>query len=142
MKDRAFGSRAPAPLLALLLAALLGACSAMDKRSVSAPVEQRMQEHLDLVLAQDFAAAYDYLSPGYRSGVSVADYQREQFSRPARFVDGTLGESVCSEGVCKVRVFVDYVIYGALPGVSEFKSKSAYDERWLEIDGVWYLVPE
>ena len=128
--------------MALLAGMLAAACSSTPQGKPRTSVEERAQDYLNLLIAQDYAAAYEYLSPGYRSGTTLVDFQREQFGRRARLVDGRLGESDCSQGVCKVRVLVDYVIFGALPGVSEFKSKSAYTENWIQIDDIWFLVPE
>ena len=127
--------------LALFTTALLAACASTGGGSGGASVETRAQEHLDLIIAQDFEGAFEYLSPGYRSGISVRDYQRKLFNRKAIWKEGTVGKSDCSEDACKVRISVKYVIYGALPGVGAFESFAAVEEDWVRIDGTWYLVP-
>lgn len=127
---------------ALLLgsAVLLSACAGMGKPPEEA-VQDRARERLDLILADDFAGAYEYLSPGYRSGVTSANYQRKMLSRRAQWTDARIGKTECSEDACKLRISIDYTIYGVLPGMDRFDSKAAAIEDWIKVDGKWYFVP-
>lgn len=118
----------------------LAACATVSQPP-EAVVTERAQERLDALIAQDYAAAYEYLSPGYRSGVSLNDYTRRMLSRRMQWTNATVGESDCSEDACKLRISIDYEIFGAVPGVSRFKSKAAASEDWVRLDGTWYLVP-
>jgi len=127
--------------LALAGAALLSACAGLGKAPEDI-VRERAQERMDLLLAEDYAAAYDYLSPGYRSGVSETAYQRRMFQRRAQWTAATVGKSECSEDVCKVRISIDYTVYGVVPGMDRFDSTTAAVENWVEVDGTWYHVPE
>ncbi len=131
----AFGSVAIAFLI------LLSGCAGMAKTPEEA-VRERARERLDLILADDFAAAYEYLSPGYRSGVSSANYQRRMLSQKAQWRSATVGKSECSDDVCKIRISIDYSIYGVVPGVDRFDSTAAAVEDWVKADGKWYFVPK
>ena len=51
-------------------------------------------------------------------------------------------ESECTESTCKVKISLDYTVYGVLPGVKAYKDTQTIDESWVLVDGTWYLVPE
>jgi hypothetical protein len=119
---------------------LLSACAAVQK-SPEAAVEARASERLAAVLAEDYATDYEFLSPGYRSGVTEAQHQRSMLQRKVRWTDASVAGSECSENVCKVRISIEYEVYGAVPGMSRFKSLGAAEEDWIYTAGDWYLVP-
>lgn len=127
---------------ALMLAGALAGCATMTPQSEEEAVLERAQERLDLLLAEDLAGAYEYLSPGYRSGVTLPAYQREVLTRPVRWTSAQAIESDCSEDVCNVRIALEFEVYGAVPGMTRFKSPGSSEERWLRIDGQWYFVPK
>src|SRR2546423_15188259 len=63
---------------AVLTAAILGGCaSAGSARSEKDVVAQRAQERWDLLVKNDFAGAYRYLSPGSRQIVPPDAYSGE-----------------------------------------------------------------
>ncbi len=123
-----------------LTALLVGACATMGKPPEEA-VAERAQERLDLLIAQDYEAAYEYLSPGYRSGVTLNDYQRRMLRQRMQWTDATVTQSDCSEDACKVRISMAYAVYGAVPGVSRFDSKAVSTEDWVRSSGQWYFIP-
>ena len=126
----------------LMGALALAACATTPAPTPEEAVLERAQERLDLLLAEDLAGAYEYLSPGYRSGVTLPAYQREVLSRPVRWTSARAVASDCSEDVCNVRIALEFEVYAAVPGMSRFKSPGAGEERWLRIDGQWYYVPK
>jgi hypothetical protein len=126
--------------LPVFAAALLTACAA-TQTSPEEAVEARAADRLATVLAEDYAADYEFLSPGYRSGVTLAQHQRNMALRKVRWLDATVAGSECSGDVCKVRISIEYEVYGAVPGMSRFKSLGAATEDWIYTDGDWYLVP-
>lgn len=128
-------------LCSLAVAVLTAGCAGMAPKTPEEAVEERARERMQYVLAEDYAAAYEYLSPGYRSGVSLNDYQRRMLGRRFQWNDAVVGKSECSEDSCKVRISIDYTIYGVLPGKDRFDSKAASVENWLRVDGTWYFVP-
>lgn len=128
-------------VLALVLVLVLAGCATTMSQPPEEAVKARAQERLDLILAEDFVAAYEFLSPGYRSGVSLNDYQRRMLRQRMQWNGARAGASDCSEDACKVRISIDYTIYGALPGVGSFESKAASTEDWVRVNGQWYFVP-
>jgi hypothetical protein len=127
-----------APLLA---AGLFAGCAAPVKPPEDIVLE-RAQERLDLILVEDYVAAYEYLTPGYRSSVTLPAYQRDMALRRARWTAAKATRSDCGEDVCKVRISMDFTVYGAVPGVSSFATKGSGEENWIRTDGQWYHVPE
>ncbi len=123
-----------------LFAVLLTSCAAMGKPPEQ-QVTERAQERLDLFLAGDFAQSYEYLSPGYRSSVSVLEYQRKSAATPMAWSDASIVESDCVESTCKLKISMDIVVYGAVPGASKFETKAVATENWIKSDGTWYMVP-
>ena len=139
MKTFSFAA-ASRPWLVTSLALVLGACAAQQPKVP--PVEDRAQEWLDLYLAQDYAAAYGYLSPGYRSSVPSVAYQRKALLRKVRWQDGRLVGSECSENACKVKISLDYTVYSPVPGMKKYDGKHLLDQNWILSEGNWWLVPE
>jgi hypothetical protein len=128
----------PGPLLGVSL--LLAACAATQK-SPEEVVETRAAQRLSAMLAEDYATDYEFLSPGYRSGVTLAQHQRDMALRKVRWTDASVAGSECSGDVCKVRISIKYEVYGAVPGMSRFESLGAAEEDWIYTAGDWYLVP-
>ena len=108
----------------------------------SESIEERASARWDVLLSGDMTSAYGYLSPGYRSSVSLEQYQRSLLTRQVGWDSVEYIESECTEDSCKVRISIDYSVHGALPGVKEFKGVQKIEESWVSVDGVWYLVPE
>lgn len=135
------GAGRAACLLAAVAGLGLGGCAATGAPNADEVVRERAQERLDLMLAEDYTAAYAYLSPGYRSSVTSAAYLKAMALRPVRWTGARVAGTECTEDACEVRVAIDYAVYGAVPGVSRFDGKSAATEDWIRVDGEWYLRP-
>ena len=125
---------------ALALVFSLAGCAGTGKAPEDI-VTTRAQERIDYLLAEDFESAYAYFSPGHRSGVSVRDFQRQQYTKKVQWTGAKVNESECSNNSCKVRISVDYAIYGGLPGVSRMDSTRMIEEDWILVDGTWYFWP-
>jgi hypothetical protein len=95
----------------------------------------------DAVLSDDLAGAYEYLSPGYRSSVPSARYQRMILQNKVRWTKADYIESECEETTCKVKILLHFTVYGALPGVKSIDGSDYIEESWVKNDGQWYLVP-
>ena len=120
-------------------ALLLSACATTSQKTDD--IEARATQRWNLVLTGDLAGAYEYLSPGYRSSVSSEQYQRSILLNKVKWKDARYIESNCTETVCKVKISIDYALYGALPGVKSFEGTQAVEESWVLSDGNWYFVP-
>lgn len=121
---------------------LLGACATTGTESPSAKVEPRAQARWDALLAGRLEAAYEYLSPGYRSSVSLLEYQRSVLTRKVEWLGAELIDSECSENTCKVRISIDYRLWAAVPGVPKFEYTMDVTENWIRSNGQWWFVPD
>jgi hypothetical protein len=119
---------------------LLSACATtMPPEEI---VEERAMARWEALLSDDMAGAYEYLSPGYRSSVSLMAYQRYLLLKKVTWNEAQYIESDCIETTCKVKISIKYTIFGAVPGLKSFDSTQTIDESWVLADGNWYLVPK
>jgi len=119
---------------------LLSACATTAGSGGS--IEKRATARWQALLSDDLTAAYEYLSPGYRSSVSLKHYQRTVLLKKVHWRDAKYIESDCAETTCKVKISLDYTMYGGVPGVQSFKGTQTITESWVLTDGMWYLVPK
>jgi len=105
-------------------------------------IESRATARWHAILSGDLVDAYDYLSPGYKSSVSLNQYQRHILLMRVKWKDARYLESDCTKTTCNVKISIDYVLYGALPGVKSFEGTQTIDESWVRIDDIWYFVPD
>lgn len=127
-----------ASVLAVLF--LISACATM--KTPPEPPEVRSQKRWDALLVDDHAAAYSYLSPGYRSTVSIDDFRLAMMARTIRWAGATVVRTRdCEELRCVVIVKVDYIARTRLPGVGSYAMSQGAEENWINMDGVWYFVP-
>jgi hypothetical protein len=120
---------------------LITGCATMNVSPEEA-VTLRAQERWDVLLADDLEAAYEYLTPGYRSSVSPKGYQRKLLLQPVQWTEAEVRETSCSESTCKVKISIKFTVYGAVPGRQKFDSRGFVDENWIRIDNEWFLAPE
>ena len=119
---------------------LLSACTNTMKSEGN--IENRAMGRWDALLSEDVEAAYEYLSPGYRSSVSLTQYQRSLLLSKVKWTAAKYIGSDCEETVCNVKILLDFTVYGALPGVKSFESKQTIEESWVLVNSSWYLVPK
>jgi len=131
-------SRVVAGLCCSLL--LLSACATTARTENT--IEKRAMARWDTLFSGDLAGAYEFLSPGYRSSVPSLQYQRSLLMMKVKWTDARYIESDCTETICKVKITLDYTVYGALPGVKSFDGTQQIEETWLRVDGNWYYVPD
>ena len=104
-------------------------------------IEQRATERWTKLLSGDIAGAYEYLSPGFRSGVSSAQYQRAVLLKRVRWTGAKYKSSECTENMCEVKFLLSFNVAGGLPGVKSYDGQKDIVESWILSDGTWYLVP-
>ena len=119
---------------------LLSACATTAPTGDS--IEKRAMDRWEALLSDDLAGAYEYLSPGFRSSVTSTQYQRSLLLKRVKWTDARYVESDCTETTCKVKISLDYAVYGVLPGVKSYKGTQTIQESWVLNEGQWYLVPE
>ena len=104
-------------------------------------IEKRATERWQALLSDDIEGAYEYLSPGFRSSVPLKQYTRAILLKQVSWNDAKYIESDCTETACKVKISLEYSVYGAVPGVKSFKSTQVVEESWVLADRSWYFVP-
>ncbi len=127
----------------VLLTVVLAACGNIKPSLTMAEIiAQRAQARVDAMISGDYAAAYQYYTPGYRSSVDQADFiVRFKVSR-VKWTAGRFVDTNCEDKVCNVRMDIDYYIDEPLRGVSEFRGTRRIEELWIEVDEQWYYVDE
>ena len=138
MKDFKFKG---GPILIGLCSGLL-ALSACDRGDTPKDtIEERATARWEALLGGDLAGAYEFLSPGTRSSVSSIQYQRSILTQKVQWTGARYIKSECVESSCKVKISLDFALYGVLPGVRSYKGTKEIEESWVLVDGIWYLVP-
>jgi len=118
---------------------LLSACATTAR--TENVIEKRATARWDTLLSGDLAGAYEFLSPGFRSSVPSLQYQRQLLLNKVKWTGAQYIESDCTETTCKVKISLDYTVYGALPGVKSFDGTQEIEESWVKVNGKWYFVP-
>jgi len=120
---------------------LLAAC-ASSPATRDKVIQERAQARWDALLARDYATAYQYLSPGYRSTTSVTDFEIDVRARRVQYLSAEYKAHICEEAVCTVQMSVGYKVLRPVAGLPEWKSASLVEERWIMSDGQWWFLPE
>lgn len=107
-----------------------------------APIERRVTDRWKLLIARDAARAYTYLTPGYRTTTTPAQYDEWLRTRQVKWTSGKYVDRHCADATtCTVSVEVS--IETKLPGIPGIQqSTGVIDEQWLQIEGVWYHLPK
>jgi len=127
------------PLAVLCAMLLLTACAATAKKTET--IDERVNGRWAALFANDIETAYGYLTPGYRSSVTLQQYRRALENQAVKWTSAKYIDSKCEESTCEVKVQVGFTVYGALPGVKTFSTEQYADETWILVDGQWYMVP-
>lgn len=139
IENQRLGYSSRAAALAFLAAAFLGACATTG--TGGGQVVERAQARWDAVVAGDLATAYQYLSPGYRSSRTAADYELSMRLRKVQFRDAEYLEQECQEDSCILKFSVQYHIASPVPGLDKWESRTVLDETWIRTEGQWWFVP-
>jgi hypothetical protein len=120
---------------------MLGACATSPAARDKA-IQERAQARWDALLAKDYATAYEYLSPGYRSATSATDFEIAFRSRRLQYQSAEYQGHDCEESACTVRMKLGYKIVRPVAGLPEWKSDSVVQERWINSSGKWWYLPD
>ena len=134
--------RSVATVLALLAVILLSACATTSTASPGDLVRERAQARWDALLKGDFATAYSYFSPGYRSSTTVVDYEIGIRMRKVQYRTAEFQDHSCENNVCTVRLKVGYKVAKPVPGMTDWKSESVVSEQWIKSNGNWWFLPQ
>jgi len=102
-----------------------------DKKE--AVVSQRAQERWNALIRNDYAAAYQYLSPSSRE-LMTADEYRNRAQGELRYTAARVDNVTCEAEACKVRMVVTYD-HRMMKGIV-----TPVEESWVLDKGqFWYL---
>ena len=118
----------------ILLGVFLGisGCVSAPPRSDQEIVAEKAQKRWNLLVAGDFNAAYEMISPAGRSAVTQGGYSnslKRDFWKGAR-VDGV---KCASPELCEVRLEIEYEYMGR-------RMKTPYEEKWIKQDSAWWFL--
>ena len=120
-----------------ILMAVAAGCASIGagSRPAEQVVLERAQARWNALVDRDFAAAYTYLTAGYRAVVPLAAYRR-QTTGPAQWEGAKAHSAKCEAARCIVAVEITFRI--GLPGHADRVQSSFVDETWVLEDGQWF----
>ena len=123
-----------AALVALVVAGVLGGCAMAPARTDKDIVAERAQQRWDLLVKNDFAGAYGFISPAGRELIKADAYAstlRTGFWTGAKVdhVDCPTAEA------CEVDVWIEYQYRG-------LKMRTPVHEKWIRQKSDWWFVYE
>jgi hypothetical protein len=130
----------PASVFVLLLLMLLSACATTP--SPDEVVKERAEARWEALLSKDYATAYSYYSPGYRSTTSVTDYEIGIRLRRVRWTSAVYLKHDCEENICSVSFRMGYRVGSPVPGVSTWDGYDKITDQWVKTGGEWWYLPE
>ena len=119
-------------LLATLFAGLSG-CALFEPKSDEEAVAQRAQGWVDALLEQDYTAAYEFTSPGFKTRESARKYSK-RYAGSGMWTKGAVEKVVCEVDSCNVTVRIHYKMKS-----SGIIASLPMKENWLKVDGQWWL---
>ncbi len=124
----------------MIWAAFLPACSNVTN-TPEAIVAERAQGRWDALIKGDLKGAYEFLSPGYRQAMPFSRYE-QKIHGVGMWQAARVSKVVCQQpDVCEATVNVDVRLI--VPRIREpIESTNPVYERWVNIDGEWWYVPE
>jgi hypothetical protein len=129
-------------LVALLVLAAASGCASTGSfgvKSKEQEVAERAKARWQHLIKGEFAGAYGFATPSYRSGVSEQQYRsglKAGLWRGAEVKSVSCGE----QDVCRVEMEIDFQYAARVGGV--FSGKSVLHETWRKDVGEWWHVPD
>ncbi len=130
----------PASVFVLLLLMLLSACATTP--SPDEIVKQKAEARWAALLSRDYASAYSYYSPGYRSTASVTDFEIGIRLRRVRWTTAEYLKHNCDENTCSVSFRVGYRVGSPVPGVDTWNGYDLITDQWVKTGGEWWYLPK
>lgn len=104
-------------------------------------VKQRAEQRWEAIFAKEYAKAYEYYSPGYRSKYSAVDVEIALRVQKVRWFSADYIDHSCEEKTCIVRFNLGYKIAAPVPGVDVWTGWDTIEEQWIFTSGKWWFVP-
>ncbi len=96
-------------------------------------VTKLAQKRLDALIARDFKKAYSFASPGYRATVPRRSHH-PKIAGARNWLGANVVKAKCSEDVCDLSTEIKFRIAHL-----QLESKTYLSERWIKIDGKWWI---
>ena len=117
---------------------LLTGCMDSEKNKL----DNRVADFWGHKINKEFDKAYEFLSPGWKSGEGKESYVRRMNNSKIKWLNMKLKEKTCKEkDLCTVisEIEYEYQFKGALS--TNVIVPSDVKEKWIMIDNIWYQVP-
>jgi hypothetical protein len=118
----------PVPFIAV-------ACVSLAGKPAEEVVLQRAQARWDALVENDWAAAYQFMTPGYRAVVPQRRYGN-QFRGPVVWESAKAKSATCAEARCTVVIQVNF--RAMVPPHANQVSTTHFEETWVFEDGQWF----
>lgn len=136
-----FNPLAAAAAAAALL--LLAACQQpAEERSAGEIVQERAQARWDALVNEEFAAAWEYYTPGFRQMSPQDAFAADMSARPVQWNAATVVSAQCQEAESKCTVLTE-VTYQPGGGAEELRNVEItrdLEEQWILMDGQWWYA--
>ena len=123
-------------LVVVLTSFAMAACSSLQSKPPEERVSERSMGRFDALMSGDYRKALSYTSPGYQERTSLSLY-RANFAGASSWVNAEVLSVKCGDDDCSVKVLLEHKL-GKSAGVGQ----TIFEERWIQIDGEWYLYPK
>lgn len=133
----------PRPILAamgVLLLALLSACATVAPNQDDI-IAERAKARWDALEERDYAKAYAYYSPAFRSKNTATDLEIKLRMQRVKWLGANYVSHSCSGDVCTVEIDLKYQMAKPVPGVDSWGGVDRIKEQWIKVDGQWWYVP-
>lgn len=105
-------------------------------------VALRAVDRWQKVIAADWQAAYQFLTPGARRIQSYEDYAQRMGQAQIKWMDARVIKVVCEDAeTCHVQVELDIEVNVPGMGTSKVSTLTVIEESWLSSDGGWFYLP-
>src|SRR5690554_7236845 len=120
-------------IASVLLMLIAGGCASVPSKNPEEQVAERAQARIDALMAGDYKKAYSFTSPGYRSAYPLVRY-KARYLGAGNWTYAKAGKASCEDALCKVAIDIKYKSIHA-----KHELPSLLNEKWILVDGVWYL---
>jgi hypothetical protein len=125
-------------IVLILLVSILNGCVDAEKNKL----ENRVIDYWNHKINQNYIAAYDFLSPGWKSNEDKDAFERRMNMSKADWKTVKFLNKECSETyLCTVTIEVEYEYIFKEAGGNKVLLPSTLKENWLLQDNIWYYVP-
>jgi hypothetical protein len=104
-------------------------------------VKQRAEQRWEAIFAKEYASAYEFYSPGYRSKYSATDLEIALRVQKVRWFSADYVDHSCEEKSCIVRFNLGYKVAAPVPGIDVWTGWDTIEEQWIQTGGEWWYLP-